>query len=272
MAAVGEIEKPDCAIFADVGWEPPNVYQHLQWLIGCELTTTPDGRTVAVPGVYQGGQLNFPTWIVQQGDLRADLQASADNGSRISQPPCFLRHPDGTKGQIRRACTFQYKVRPLERKIREMLGMKARQKYNGKVCEKWYGISLDEVQRMRESDVPFIANRYPLIEKEKTRQGCLIWMEQHGYPAPPKSACVGCPFHSDHYWRNMRDTDPESWADAVVVDKLIRHGIRGVNLPAYLHASLVPLDQVDLRTRREKGQYTFWDDDMGGECGGECGL
>ena len=33
MAARGELsETPDFAVFADVGWEPPRVYEHLQWL------------------------------------------------------------------------------------------------------------------------------------------------------------------------------------------------------------------------------------------------
>ena len=26
------LEKPDVAVFADTGWEPPSVYQHLDWL------------------------------------------------------------------------------------------------------------------------------------------------------------------------------------------------------------------------------------------------
>ena len=33
MAAHGEIgPMPDCAIFADTGWEPKAVYEHLAWL------------------------------------------------------------------------------------------------------------------------------------------------------------------------------------------------------------------------------------------------
>ena len=32
MAAKGEITPmPDCAIFADTGWEPRTVYEHLAW-------------------------------------------------------------------------------------------------------------------------------------------------------------------------------------------------------------------------------------------------
>ena len=36
MAERGEygLPKPDVAVFADTGWEPPSVYEHLDWLSG----------------------------------------------------------------------------------------------------------------------------------------------------------------------------------------------------------------------------------------------
>ena len=59
MAAHGEIDPmPDCAIFADTGWEPKAVYEHLAWLRS--------------PNV-----LPFPIHIVSAGDIRADLLAGA---------------------------------------------------------------------------------------------------------------------------------------------------------------------------------------------------
>jgi hypothetical protein len=39
MAAHGETTPmPDCAIFADTGWEPKAVYGHLRWLIDLSCT------------------------------------------------------------------------------------------------------------------------------------------------------------------------------------------------------------------------------------------
>ncbi len=38
MAAHGEIgPMPDCAIFADTGWEPKAVYDHLAWLMSSNV-------------------------------------------------------------------------------------------------------------------------------------------------------------------------------------------------------------------------------------------
>ena len=79
MAAHGEIgPMPDCAIFADTGWEPKAVYEHLAWLRS--------------PNV-----LPFPVHIVSAGNLRADIVAGAQ-GERWASIPAFTRNvtPAGT--------------------------------------------------------------------------------------------------------------------------------------------------------------------------------
>jgi hypothetical protein len=107
-----------------------------------------------------------------------------------------------------------------------------------------------------------------LIEKGMTRRHCLRWLEKHGYPTPPKSACIGCPFHSDGAWRRMRDEDPDAWADAVAIDGLIRSGFRGLCGEVFLHRSCVPLDEADLDTLEDKGQLDLF----ANECEGMCGV
>jgi hypothetical protein len=131
---------------------------------------------------------------------------------------------------------------------------------------------MDELYRVKENRERWIDNRYPLIEREMTRHGCLEWLKSNGYPVAPKSSCIGCPYHSDSYWRMLRDQYPDEWADAVAFDKSIRNGLSKVLNDAYLHRSLAPLDEVDLRTIREKGQMTLWDDDFTEECEGMCGV
>lgn len=88
----------------------------------------------------------------------------------------------------------------------------------------------------------------PLIKRHMTRNDCLRWLNRHGYPPPPKSACIGCPFDFEAVWRTMRDEDPEVWSDAVAVDRAIRTGLRGLRGEVYLHRSEVPLDEADLST------------------------
>ncbi|HEX8418480.1 MAG TPA: hypothetical protein VF638_00545 [Sphingomonas sp.] len=278
MAAHGEIgPMPDCAIFADTGWEPKAVYEHLDWLRS--------------PNV-----LPFPVHIVSAGDLRADLLAGA-RGERWASIPAFTRTvtPAGTElpvydeddngdpmivgtrivatervgiGMIRRQCTGDYKIVPIRRKVRQLLGIAGRRSPKVAVAEQWIGISLDEAIRMKPLFEDWQVNRWPLIERGMTRRDCLRWLARHGYPLPPKSSCIGCPFHSDAVWRRMRDDDPGSWADAVEVDRAIRTGFRGIRADVYLHRSAVPLDEADLTTDAERGQLDLW----ANECEGMCGV
>lgn len=252
MAATGEFDKkPDIAIFSDTGWEPQHVYDYLEWLIE------------EVRGI-------IPVEIVTAGNIREDSLS----GKRSALPPFYTRGDDGSEGMLRRQCTREYKIEPINRRIREILGVQRRRIVNAHV-EQWLGISLDEPQRMRDSHLKWITNRYPLVEKGMTRYDCLRWMEEKGYPRPPRSSCIGCPYHSNAYWRYMKEHFPADWADAVAYDKQIRNGLRGVRQEAYLHRSRVPLDEVDLRDMAERlddiGQLHLLND-FDAECEGMCGV
>jgi hypothetical protein len=252
MAAHGEIgPMPDCAIFADTGWEPAAVGKHLRWLMSANV-------------------LPFPVHVVSAGDIREDL-IRAGQGERWASIPAFtrtMRNGRAEIGMIRRQCTKDYKIVPIRRKVRELAGLLGRRSPAVPVVEQWIGISLDETIRMKPSFETWQVNRWPLIERRMSRWDCLRWLEQHDYPIPPKSSCVGCPFHSDAMWREIRDNDPEAWAQAVAVDREIRVGLRGVRGEVYLHRSAVPLEEADIRTPADRGQLDLF----GNECEGLCGV
>jgi hypothetical protein len=252
MAAQGVVgPMPDCAIFADTGWEPAAVMEHLAWLRS--------------PNV-----LPFPVHIVSAGNIRTDLQR-AGNGSRWASIPAFtrtIRHRRVEIGMIRRQCTKDYKIVPIRRKVRELAGLTRRRSPKTAVVEQWIGISLDETIRMKPSFEPWQVNRWPLIEQRMSRQDCLRWLERHDYRTPPKSSCIGCPFHSDDMWRQIRDRDPQAWSQAVEIDRHIRTGLRGIRGEVFLHRSATPLEQVDLSSAAERGQLDLWPN----ECEGLCGV
>lgn len=254
MAAHGEIgPMPDCAIFADTQAEPAEVYEHLDWLCS-------------------GNVLPFPVHRVTAGSLRQELiDAAARKVGSHGRPPFFVRNPDGSTGMIRRQCTSDYKIDPIHKAVRELIGLKRGQRgpTGGPVVEQWIGISLDEFQRAKPSRIAWIQNRWPLIEKEIDRRACESWLVQNGYPVPPKSACTFCPFRSDAEWRRMRDKQPAAFADAVAISRAIEGGLQGINSGSvYLHRSLKPLDQVDLSTAEDRGQLNMFDN----ECEGMCGV
>lgn len=238
MAVHGEL-RLDAAIFADTQWESRAVYE---WLDRLE-------RIARVAGI--------PVYRVTAGNLRADSLWR----SKVWLP-LHIRNQRGGHALLRRQCTTNYKVQPILRKLRE-LGATARHP-----AVQLIGISLDEVHRMRDSGVRYVRHEYPLVERRMTRQDCLAWLERHGYPRPPRSACLGCPYKGNREWRELRDRHPDEWADTVAFDRAVRHARAGFE--CYLHASLVPLDQVDLRTPQDRGQLEL--DGFAEECSGVCGV
>lgn len=255
MAVKGEFPRPDRAIFADTGWEPTGVYAWLDYIEGL------------------AADAGIPVDRVSTGNIRTDVLGAMGGKSRVGQPPFYVRGkedaPSKRGGRLWRKCTRDYKVDPINRRIRELLGAKPGRKVPaGRYAEQWYGISSDETQRMRTPRDAWAINWYPLVERGMSRASCLAWMERNDYPRPPRSACIGCPFHSNREWRAMKLDRPDEWADAVEFDKTIRTGLPGVAGEAYLHRTTVPLDQVDLTTIADHGQTDLF----GNECEGMCGV
>lgn len=249
MAAHGEITPmPDAAIFADTGWEPKATYTHLDWL--CSHNVLP-----------------FPVYHPSKGNLRDDLNSNAaTQDKRFSSVPFFTEGG----GMGRRQCTKEYKLYPIRDQAKRLLKWPKGKRIAKGAIEIWIGISTDEAARMKPSTVGYIVNRWPLIDARMDRVDCQRWLERHEYPVPPKSSCIGCPFHSDAHWRDMKDNQPKEWADAVAMDKTIRTGgtLRGFNENQFMHRSLKPLDEVDLSTPEDHGQLNMFNN----ECEGMCGV
>jgi hypothetical protein len=254
MASKGELTPmPDCAIFADTGWEPKAVMEHLDWL---------------------EKQLPFPVHRVSNGSLRDDVVANhparARGRKRFSSVPWFTEGG----GMGRRQCTFDYKIVPVNKGLRDLLGYKPRKRIPVGSVTLWIGISTDEATRMRSSRERWIDNVWPLIDVGMSRADCLSWFSKN-YPGRvlAKSSCLGCPFHNDAMWRELKMGDAKEWADTVMVDKAIReggthNGQRVMKEKQYMHRSLKPLDQIDFRSLEDMGQINMFED----ECEGMCGV
>lgn len=238
MACDGTLPGLDGAIFADTGWEPRAVYEQVDRLEK-ELTSA-----------------GIPLYRVSNGNLRDD---SIDTAHRFAAIPYFVRNSDGTKGMGRRQCTSEYKLKPITRKCRELLGAKPpkfRSVPKGNVAVQWIGFSTDEIHRVNNKrDVLYLKKRYPLIDLDMSRKDCARWLDRRGWGHTVKSACIGCPFHGNRTWREMRDNRPEEWADAVAFDAAIRGGgSRPLqNGEAFLHVSRLPLQlaPIDRASRSE---------------------
>lgn len=258
LAAEGRLPKLDAAIFADTGWEPQVVYEHLDRL----------DREVAQPA-------NIPILRVSAGNIRSD---ALDPAHRFASMPLYILNRNGEPGMSRRQCTSEYKIKPIKEAVRRLLGAPEEPNRSGRmrpgrvparrVAEQWIGISADEAHRARDSDVGYVRHAFPLlavgVEAEPplkgatgrlgwSRSDCIRYLTSRGFASTPKSACIGCPFHGNRAWRELRDNSPDHWADAVSFDAAIRNGaaraaangneLRGT---AFLHRSRVPLGNAPI--------------------------
>ena len=223
MVALGDLEGLDVAVHADTTHESQKTYDFAArwtpWLEshGLQVVTVQSKRTA----------------------VREPNSGKAESQDSVYLPAFTLAHQDGRRGQVKRQCTDNWKIRPLRAYVKTLLP-EARP-YPGAV-ECWQGISLDEWHRMRTADVKYVLNRYPLVEMLMSRQDCIEYLERAGLEVPPKSACVFCPFHSLSYWRDMRQTGESDWEYAIAVDKVIRNARAHVGFDLFVHPARVPLE------------------------------
>ena len=260
MASRGELLdiQVDFAIFADTQDESKKVYDWLDWL---------------------EGQLSFPVYRVTKGKLsEATLKMrTTKDGRKFSETniPFYTLGSNGSKGIIPyRSCTADFKIVPILRELRSRCGIKRGQKVA--TVASLIGISYDEQQRMKDSRDAWVVNRWPLVELRMKRKDCIDWMTKNGYPEPPRSSCVYCPFHSNKEWARLKKEEPEEFAKAVKFEQDIQEVKRdsdNFNSTPFLHNSRLPLIEVDFRSQTEKdcanGQGLL---DFQDECDGMCGV
>ena len=259
MASRGELgDIPDLAIFADTGWEPNSVYENIEWL---------------------QEELCFPLIkVATEGSLRDDIAAGVNtSGMPWLTIPAYMNHPDGSPaGMNWRQCTTNYKIVPILKEVKKLLGISPRSPVpQSTQIEMWLGITTDEAERMRISPDVWIHNRYPLIDLDMSRQDCIAWFAKT-YPGRhlPRSACIGCPYHSRKTWADMYENDPDSFKDAEEIDSLLRDpsgniAPRFANV-LFLHQNRVPLREAVIADIAENAS-----DKSGGwgnECAGICGV
>ncbi len=223
MMKHGEIEKADMVVFADTGCEPKAVYVWLDWLVA---------------------NMDMPFQHVMTGEgLTKAIESACKTGTRVSSVPLFTEN----RGRLRRQCTWDYKVVPIRRAVRELIGKKRK-------CTMVRGVSSEEAHRAKPSDVKWATHEHPLVDLGMSRTDCKRWMVKHSYPIPPRSACVYCPNRCNVEWQKMRDLAPDDWAEACRMDALMRDSLPGLREKCFVHRQLVPLAEADLRGDVDRGQ------------------
>lgn len=256
MAARGEIgPMPDCAIFSDTEGEPRKVYEHLRWLVS-------------------SNEIPYPVYTVSKGNLwkSASTLRRTKDGKRTyikTGIPVFTLEGE-IRGRGNRQCTSDFKIVPINQKLRELLGVRRVRKDSPVLVEVMIGISTDEADRMKASPHHWIKNRWPLIEKGMSRRDCLEWIESNGYPEPPRSACKYCPFHDDNFWLDMEPSEFKEVCGQEIELQAAYAASTDLRSVPYFHRSCIPLSEVKFIRRRAKPEQREMG--FGSECAGMCGV
>ena len=237
---------PDYIIFSDTGNEPyyvmdqvERVNEHIKKKYGKEIIYT------------------------DNGNIFKDLVKATETGERVASLPFHTVDGIGEKGLAMRQCTSEYKIVPVNRKIRELLGYKKGQRVK-EMVHIWKGISTDEIQRVKPINLGWQTAEHPLVDiLSIDRSACIAYVERELNFTPYASACIICPFHDNHAWLEIKRKDPTGFKEACELDELIRSKLRYKN-ELYLHKSRKPLKDVDL----QEDQTTI--DDFINECEGFC--
>lgn len=170
-------------------------------------------------------------------------------------------------GMLWRACTRDYKIQPIKRKVREIMA-----EHGAKHVFQQIGISTDERQREKSSGVKFITNTHPLLELGWSRAMCEQWLISEYDIRPGKSACYYCPYRSNAGWALMKQQDPEQFERACVFDESIREAqgrkVRGAGIVGklYVWRGYEPLRTANFSPNAGQMDFGFEQ-----ECDGMCG-
>jgi hypothetical protein len=227
---------PDHIIFADPGAESPQTYRHIKSMY----------KMLRSAG--------FECHIIKP---KQAIQHSARGIASVL---------GSEKGILRRYCTSDYKIQPINRFIREKLGYKKGDRIPVGSAITWLGISTDESVRAVPSRDRWIENFYPLIQMGIDRNECQLLNYHYLDYLVPKSSCYFCPFTKRSEWERRKKEDPKAFDRAVKLDEQLRVSPpKGAIDKCYVHGSAYPLsyavnDQLTLDLGFEK------------ECGGHCGI
>lgn len=250
MVALGELEPIDYAIHADTTHERSATYsfaaQWTPWLEarGLKVVTVKSDND-GISDQYGGVYIPAHTATEKGGTLHRQCTGAW----KIALIRNLIQRQRARRLEIRIAQRIFYGLNPKYEKLEQV--------------EQWLGISLDEVERMKHSDVKYITHRWPLIEKRMTRNDCINWLQRHNLEVPVKSSCVFCPFHNRRAWYDMKAENGADWQKAVQVDEAIRKAQPPYDL--FVHSDRIPL--VEIRSPQDNGQLELFEQD---ECSGVC--
>lgn len=195
----------DAVIFCDLHGEPSWVY--------CQAAFTASAC----------GKAGIPFYTLE-ADLHGDFLQNFGR-RHIASIPFWTLGEDGKKGKMPRQCTYDYKIKVIERFVRrDLLGYKPRQRTlapDVHAHRMHMGIMWEERRRAKPSKLTLFENRYPLVEMGWTRPMCYAYNREVWGLETRASCCLFCPFHTNYFYQHIQAHEPACYACALQVDELV---------------------------------------------------
>lgn len=195
----------DAVIFCDLHSEPPWVYTQARF-------TAATCRQMGIP------------FYRLDADLYGDFTHNFGR-ARTAAIPFWTLSSDGKKGRMPRQCTYDYKIKVIERFVRyELLGYRPRERalpLDVHAHTLHMGIMWEERQRAKESQQTLFTNRYPLVAMGWTRADCYAYNRAVWGLETRASCCLFCPYHTNYFYRYIREHEPHCYARALRIDELV---------------------------------------------------
>lgn len=188
----------DLIIFSDTGNEQNETYQYLDYLVK-SMSIEQEARFIIISSNYLGNIYDyyFDKKIV----------------------PMPYRNRD---------CTDKFKVRPIRHFLRGRRSDPAKGGIFQKSCvfemaiginyseqTRVSGITQKEDQRLHETDVKYIFNSYPLVDKKIARADERKILLEAGFLIPVKSGCKICPYTTKAGFDKLKISDPQGYQQVI---------------------------------------------------------
>ncbi len=196
LIAKGLLPLPDRIVFADTGGEMSEVWDYMN------AYTRPLLRSL-------GRKIEIATHSLATVDMYSTKGA--------------LLIPAYTKtGKLPTFCSKEWKTLVVRRHLG---GYEA----NPDGVIMWLGMSTNEIERLKPSDVKWIEHQWPLCDMptkveygiRMNRMECQKVIEDYGWPPSPRSACVWCPHLDNQQWQRMKTHSPQDFKRASEVQNSI---------------------------------------------------
>lgn len=215
LAATGQIEPVDAAIFSNVGddSEHPDTLDYVRQIM------TPWAAKRGIP-VHELKR------TLKDGTTQTLWQRMMDHTGTTLREPIPVYGYSGAP--MSRSCTVDHKIK--------VLGKWIKKNAEDLPVTVLIGISSDEHQRANKGkNEKWEIRTYPLLDLNLSRNDCAEIIKKAGLPVPPKSSCFYCPFHTLQTWAELKRDRPDLFDKAQALeDKLNERRAYRDKPPVYL--------------------------------------